>query len=451
VRTFKKILIANRGEIAVRLIRTCRKLGIKTLVVYSTADQHLLPVKLADEAVCIGSFRSRESYLSMEAILQTAVQYECQALHPGYGFLSENALFSQLFRQYAITFIGPRPEHIQRMGNKTAAKQAIQAAGLLLIPGSDGVLNSIAEGERLAQDIGFPVLLKAKAGGGGRGMRIVNQLEKFRQAFEEASLEAQSAFGDGSLYLEKWVSPARHIEVQVAFDAYGKGTHFGVRECSIQRKHQKLIEEAPAPGLTEAAIQELGDRVVNALQKIGYLNVGTVEFLLAPEGTFYFIEMNTRLQVEHPVTENICHPLDLVELQIQLAGNTPLPAEKTQMPRSGHSLECRINAEDPDQDFKPSPGRIQRLCLPQGEGIRVDTFLEEGIEIPPYYDSLIAKLIVSGSTRNEALEKMRKALGDFKIEGIATTIPFHQKVLSHPTFKEGKYHTHFLETMLSTS
>lgn len=443
-RTFQKILIANRGEIAVRIIRTCKKLGIRTVAVYSEADKHLLPVKLADEAVCIGPFRSRESYLKMEAILQAAQQTGAQAIHPGYGFLSENALFSELCTQHGFTFIGPTPAQIRRMGNKTEAKLAAKQGGLTLIPGSEGVLASAEEGKTLADQIGYPVLLKARAGGGGRGMRIVSKSESFFDLFQEASLEAQAAFGDGSLYLEKLVLNARHIEVQVALDAYQNGIHFGVRDCSIQRKHQKLIEEAPSPVLNEEQINRLGSQVIQALKNIGYLNLGTVEFLMSPTQEFYFIEMNTRLQVEHPVTESICG-VDLVELQIAIAANRPLPFRQEDIQRKGHSMECRINAEDPENQFKPCPGRIEKLKFPEGEGVRIDSFLEEGTEIPPHYDSMIAKLIVSGQNRTEVIERMRLALKQFQIEGVRTTIPFHLAMLERQEFISGNYHTRFLE------
>ncbi|MEK7487662.1 MAG: biotin carboxylase N-terminal domain-containing protein, partial [Planctomycetota bacterium] len=353
-RKFKKILIANRGEIAVRIIKTCKKMGIQTVAVYSQADKELLPVRLADEAVCIGPFRSKESYLQMDAVLQAAQQTECQAIHPGYGFLSENALFSELCRQHGFTFIGPTPKQIRRMGNKTEAKLAAKEGGLPLIPGSTGVLLNAKEGKTLANEIHYPVLLKARAGGGGRGMRIVRQESQFEDLFQEATLESTSAFGDGALYLEKLLVHARHIEVQVAMDAYGNGIHLGIRDCSIQRKHQKLIEESPSPILQDDFINRLGNQVIHALKKIGYLNLGTVEFLMTPEQQCYFIEMNTRLQVEHPVTENICN-LDLVQLQIELAANHPLPWTQEQIRRQGHSIECRINAEDPALNFKPSP------------------------------------------------------------------------------------------------
>lgn len=444
-RTFKKILIANRGEIAVRIIKTCKKMGIQTVAVYSQADQGLLHTRLADEAVCIGPFRSKESYLHIESILQAAQQTECQAIHPGYGFLSENALFSELCTQHGFTFIGPNSQQIRRMGNKTEAKLAAKYGGLPLIPGSDGALTDVTEGKKLAEAIQYPVLLKARAGGGGRGMRIVQKASEFENFYQEATMEATSAFGDGALYLEKLLTHARHIEVQVALDAYGEGIHLGVRDCSIQRKHQKLIEESPSPVLSEEFIDRLGDQVIQALKKIGYLNVGTVEFLLTPEQQYYFIEMNTRLQVEHPVTESICNNIDLVQLQIELAANHPMPWSQKQIQRQGHSIECRINAEDPRANFKPSPGRITRLQLPQGEHIRVDTFLEEGIEIPPHYDSLIAKVIVFGQTREDAIQKMIFALDHFHIEGISTTIPFHRKMMERAEYVQGDFYTRFLE------
>ncbi len=445
---FRAILVANRGEIALRIIRACRDLGIRTVAIYSEADQTSPHLEAADETVCIGGPRSTDSYLNMEAILQVAIQKECQALHPGYGFLAENALFSSLCAQSKIAFIGPPPHAIRLMGDKARARATMKALGLDPIPGSDGVVRSVDEARRAATSIGYPVLLKASAGGGGKGMRVVEDEKDLDHAFNEASLEAEKAFGNPALYLEKYIVRGRHIEFQILADAYGNAIHLGERECSIQRSHQKLIEESPSPVIDEATRDNLGRRVANAIAAIGYVNAGTVEFLRDEDGNLYFMEMNTRLQVEHPVTEMVTG-FDIVKEQIRIAANCPLSLRQGDVKLAGHAIECRINAEDPRQDFKPDPGTVEVFKPPVVDSVRIDTHVKAGYTIPPFYDSLICKLIGHASTRAEAIATTRKALENFKIKGIRTTIPLHIAILSSSAFQEGSYSTKFIPEFLS--
>ncbi|TNE81628.1 MAG: acetyl-CoA carboxylase biotin carboxylase subunit [Bacteroidetes bacterium] len=438
---FKKILIANRGEIALRVIRTCKEMGIKTVAVYSTADKESLHVKFADEAVCIGPAPSPQSYLSMANIIAAAEITNADAIHPGYGFLSENAKFSKVCRDHGIKFIGASPEMINSMGDKSNAKDTMKKAGVPTIPGSDGLLKDAAEGMKLAKDIGYPVIIKATAGGGGRGMRIIWKDEDFENAWDSARQEAKAAFGNDGIYMEKYIEEPRHIEIQIAGDQYGKVVHLSERDCSIQRRHQKLIEEAPSPFVTPELREKMGDAAIAAGSSIGYEGVGTVEFLVDKHRNFYFMEMNTRIQVEHPVTEEIIFH-DLIKEQILIAAGVPISG-KSYYPQR-HSMECRINAEDPYKNFAPSPGKITTLHKPGGLGVRVDSHIYAGYTIPPNYDSMIAKLIVSAATREECIVKMERALSEFVIEGVKTTIPLHMALMENEDFKAGNFTTAFM-------
>jgi acetyl-CoA carboxylase biotin carboxylase subunit len=444
---FKKVLVANRGEIALRVIRACKELGIATVAVHSTADAESLHVRFADEAICIGPPQSRQSYLNARAVLAAADVTGADALHPGYGFLSENAEFAEMVVKMGMRFIGPRPEMIRLMGNKVLAREAMEKAGLPLLPGARGVLPNAAEAERIAEGIGYPVILKAAAGGGGRGMKICRERSQLRQLFETASNEAQAAFGDGSMYLERYVEQPRHIELQIVADEHGNVLHLGERECSVQRRHQKLIEESPSPAVTPELRREMGEVAVKAMREVGYNNVGTVEFLMDERGRYYFMEMNTRIQVEHPVTEQV-YGLDLLREQIRLAAGEKLERVQASVVPLAHSIECRVNAEDP-VTFAPSPGRITAYHQPGGYGVRVDTMAYEQYRVQPYYDSLVAKLIVTGATREIALRRALRALNEYVIEGIKTNIPFHRRVLVFPAFEAGQYDTRIVEQILN--
>ncbi len=441
---FSKILIANRGEIALRIIRTCRVMGIKTVAVYSTADEHSLHVRFADEAVCIGPPAGRESYLSIPRILAAAEITGADAIHPGYGFLAENAAFSEICHESGIKFIGPSPDMINRMGNKSLAKETVGESNVPTVPGSDGLLKSLEEGLELIRDIAFPVIIKASAGGGGKGMRIVRSHDEFEKMFRMAKAEAESSFSNGDLYLEKYIEKPRHVEIQIVGDQHGNVYHLGERDCSVQRRHQKLIEESPSPAVSPELRLRMGDAAVAAAKSIKYEGAGTIEFLLDKDQNFYFMEMNTRIQVEHPVTEAVTG-VDLIREQIRVAAGEALPEGGFPLP-VGHAIECRINAEDPSKDFRPSPGVITTWHQPSGLGVRVDSHAYQGYSIPPYYDSMIAKLIVYGHTRAEALDRMMQALDEFVIEGVSTTLPFHKRVMQHPAFRSGDFDTHFIET-----
>ncbi len=439
---FKKILIANRGEIALRVIRTCREMGIKTVAVYSTADRESLHVKFADEAVCIGPPPSRQSYLSIPAIISAAEVTGADAIHPGYGFLSENAEFSKICAEYGIKFIGATAEQINLMGDKATAKATMRASGVPVIPGSEGLLESVEQGMKLSKGIGYPVIVKATAGGGGRGMRVIKDESEFQKAWDDARMESGAAFGNDALYLEKFVEEPRHIEIQIVGDQYGKVCHLSERDCSIQRRHQKLLEETPSPIVTPELREEMGRAAIKGATAIGYEGAGTVEFLVDKYGKFYFMEMNTRIQVEHPITEEVTD-FDLIKEQIKVAAGEPISGDNYSPKK--FSMECRINAEDPRNGFRPSPGKITNLHIPGGHGVRVDSHVYAGYTIPPNYDSMIAKLIVSGQSREEVLTRMKRALQEFVIEGIKTTIPFHIKLMDDPTFKSGMFTTKFLE------
>jgi len=440
---FKKILIANRGEIALRVIRTCKEIGIKTVAVYSTVDAESLHVRFADEAVCIGPAASSESYLKMSAILAAAEITNADAIHPGYGFLSENAKFSKLCEDYNIKFIGATAEMINKMGDKASARATMKEAGVPTIPGSDGLLDSFEDAEKLAEEMGYPVMLKATAGGGGKGMRAVWKNENLKNSWDSAKQEAQACFGNDGMYMEKLIEEPRHIEIQIVGDSYGKACHLSERDCSIQRRHQKLTEEAPSPFMTTQLRKKMGEAAIKAAEFIGYEGVGTVEFLVDKHRNFYFMEMNTRIQVEHPITEQVID-YDLVYEQIKVAAGIPISG-KNYIPKL-HSIECRINAEDPYKDFRPCPGKITTLHVPGGHGVRVDTHVYAGYTIPSNYDSMIAKLITTAQTREEAISKMRRALDEFVIEGIKTTIPFHRQLMDHPDYIAGNYTTKFMET-----
>ena len=439
---FKKILIANRGEIALRIIRTCKEMGIKTVAVYSTADSESLHVKFADEAVCIGPPLSSESYLKISNIIAAAEITNADAIHPGYGFLAENSKFSKICAEHNIKFIGASPEMIDKMGDKASARATMKEAGVPTIPGSEGILETFEEAEKLAIKIGYPVMLKATAGGGGKGMRAVWKKENLRNAWDAARQEAMASFGNDAMYLEKLIEEPRHIEIQIIGDAYGKACHLSERDCSIQRRHQKLTEETPSPFLTNALRKKMGDAAVKAAEFISYEGAGTIEFLVDKHKKFYFMEMNTRIQVEHPITEQVID-FDLIQEQILVAAGVPISG-KNYTPNL-HSIECRINAEDPFNNFRPSPGKITTLHSPGGHGIRLDTHVYAGYTIPPNYDSMIAKLITTAQTREEAINKMKRALDEFVIEGIKTTIPFHRQLMEHPDYLAGNYTTKFME------
>ncbi|TPD65328.1 acetyl-CoA carboxylase biotin carboxylase subunit [Flavobacterium microcysteis] len=440
---FKKILIANRGEIALRVIRTCREMGIKTVAVYSTADAESLHVRFADEAVCIGPPPSNLSYLKMSNIIAAAEITNADAIHPGYGFLSENAKFSKICQEHGIKFIGASPEMIEKMGDKATAKATMKAAGVPTIPGSEGLLESYEQTKKLAKEFGYPVMLKATAGGGGKGMRAVWKEEDLLKAWEGARQEAAASFGNDGMYMEKLIEEPRHIEIQVVGDAYGKACHLSERDCSVQRRHQKLTEETPSPFMTDELRQKMGDAAVKAAEYIKYEGAGTVEFLVDKHRNFYFMEMNTRIQVEHPITEQVID-YDLIREQILVAAGVPISG-KNYLPQL-HAIECRINAEDPYNDFRPSPGKITTLHTPGGHGVRLDTHVYSGYTIPPNYDSMIAKLITTAQTREEAISKMKRALDEFVIEGIKTTIPFHRQLMDDPAYVEGDYTTKFMES-----
>jgi acetyl-CoA carboxylase biotin carboxylase subunit len=442
---FKKILIANRGEIALRIIRTAREMGIKTVAVYSTADRDSLHVRFADEAVCIGPPPSAQSYLSIPNIIAAAEITNADAIHPGYGFLSENAKFSQVCRDHGIKFIGASPEMINSMGDKSNAKATMKKAGVPVIPGSEGLLKDAAEGKMLAKDIGYPVIIKATAGGGGRGMRIIWADEEFEKNWDSARQEAAAAFGNDGIYMEKYVEEPRHIEIQLAGDQYGKVCHLSERDCSIQRRHQKLVEESPSPFMTDELREKMGNAAVAGASAIGYEGLGTIEFLVDKHRNFYFMEMNTRIQVEHPVTEEVIN-YDLVKEQILIAAGVPISGRNYYPTR--HSIEVRINAEDPYNNFRPTPGRIDYLHKPGGHGVRVDTHIYAGYTIPSNYDSMIAKMIVTAQTREEAIIKMERALGEFIIEGpgLKTTIPLQMKLMQNEDFKKGNFTTAFMNT-----
>ncbi|WP_277633169.1 acetyl-CoA carboxylase biotin carboxylase subunit [Avrilella dinanensis] len=440
---FNKILIANRGEIALRIIRTCKEMGIKTVAVYSKVDADSLHVKFADEAVCIGPAPSNESYLKIPNIIAAAEITNADAIHPGYGFLSENAKFSKICAEHGIKFIGASPEMIEQMGDKATAKETMKAAGVPTVPGSDGLLKSLEHAKQVAGEIGYPVMMKATAGGGGRGMREIWKEEDLDKAWESARQEAAAAFGNDGMYMEKLIVDPRHIEIQVVGDAYGKACHLSERDCSIQRRHQKLTEETPSPFMTTALRKKMGEAAVKAAEYIKYEGAGTIEFLVDKDRNFYFMEMNTRIQVEHPITEQVID-YDLIREQILVAAGTPISG-KNYTPKL-HSIECRINAEDPYNGFRPSPGKITTLHAPGGHGIRLDTHVYSGYTIPANYDSMIAKLITTAQTREEAINKMKRALDEFVIEGIKTTIPFHRQLMDDPNYVAGNYTTAFMET-----
>ena len=439
---FKKILIANRGEIALRIIRACKELGIKTVAVYSEADRNSLHVTFADEAVCIGPAESRNSYLKVPVIMSAATVTGADAIHPGYGFLAENAGFSEICAESGIKFIGPTADMIRTMGDKAVAKETMKKNNVPVIPGSDGIVDDVNVAKELAKGIGFPVIIKASAGGGGKGMRVVKDESEFELAFQTARAEADAAFGNGDVYIEKLVLNPRHVEIQVIGDQHGNHYHFGERDCSVQRRHQKLIEESPSPALDQALRDKMGAAAVLAAKAINYESVGTIEFLLDKDKNFYFMEMNTRIQVEHPVTEMV-YETDLVKQQIRAAAGHVIEAPNNRP--KGHAFEFRINAEDPDNNFRPSPGRIESLNFPGGLGVRVDSHIYQSYTIPPYYDSMVAKLIVWDKDRLSAIAKAKRALGEFIIEGIKTTIPFHLDVLEDERFISGEFDTSFLE------
>ena len=440
---FKKILIANRGEIALRIIRTCREMGIKTVAVYSTADKDSLHVKFADEAVCIGPPPSKDSYLNIPNIISAAEITNADAIHPGYGFLSENSKFSRICAEHKVKFIGATPEQIDAMGDKSNAKDTMKKAGVPCVPGSEGLITDIEQAKKDATEIGYPVIIKATAGGGGRGMRIIWKEEELQHNFESASKEAEAAFGNGAMYMEKYIEEPRHIEIQIAGDQYGKACHLSERDCSIQRRHQKLVEETPSPFMIPELRDKMGEAAIKAALAVSYEGVGTVEFLVDKHRNFYFMEMNTRIQVEHPITEEVID-YDLIREQILIAAGVPISG-KNYYPQL-HAIECRINAEDPFNNFRPSPGKITVLHTPGGHGVRVDSHIYAGYVIPPNYDSMVAKLITMAQTREEAICKMSRALSEFVIEGVKTTIPFHQRLMKNEEFMKGNYTTKFLES-----
>jgi acetyl-CoA carboxylase biotin carboxylase subunit len=439
-----KLLIANRGEIALRILRSCRELGISTVAVHSTVDRNALHVQLADEAVCVGEAPSSRSYLNIPNILAAATSRGADAIHPGYGFLAESAAFAEICRDHGLTFVGPSPEAILAMGDKSTAKRTMQKVGVPTIPGSEGLLASAEEAAALAETMGFPVMIKATAGGGGRGMRLVPAADQLEALFKAAQGEAEAAFGNPGLYMEKFIDRPRHVEVQVLADRFGNVVHLGERDCSIQRRHQKLLEEAPSPGLDPDVRERMGQAAAAAARTIGYEGAGTVEFLLDRSGAFYFMEMNTRIQVEHPVTEMVTG-LDLIAEQLRIAGGEPISVSQEEVCLQGHAIECRINAEDPRQNFRPAPGKITGWLPPGGPGVRVDSHVYTGYEIPPFYDSLIGKLIVWAPTREMALRRLKRALSEWAVTGIPTTIDFHLALLDRPEFQKGEVYTKFVE------
>jgi len=443
---FEKVLIANRGEIALRIHRACREMGIHTVAVHSTADADAMHVRLADESVCIGPASAKDSYLNIPAILSAATITGADAIHPGIGFMSENAQFAEMVEEHGFTFIGPTADHIRIMGDKVTAKHTVSELGLPVVPGSDGPVETLEQAQTIARDIGYPVLIKAAAGGGGKGMKVARNPESLREAYQLARGEARAAFGNDEVYIEKYLTRPRHIEIQLLADHHGAVVHFGERDCSIQRRHQKVIEEAPSPGLNAEQRAYIGALAARTTQQFGYRGVGTMEFLFE-DGQFYFIEMNTRLQVEHTISEMITG-IDLVREQIRVATGAPLGYTQDEIRFSGHSIECRINAENPET-FTPSPGRINGYHAPGGLGVRVDSALYDGYRVPPHYDSLIAKLIVHGGTRNECLMRLRRTLEEYVIGGIDTTLPLHQKLVAEPDFIDGNYDIHWLESLIS--
>ena len=440
---FKKILIANRGEIALRIIRTCKEMGIKTVAVYSTADRDSLHVRFADEAICIGGPRGKDSYLNMLSIMAAAELTNADGIHPGYGFLAENADFAELCGKYQIKFIGPTPAQMRAMGDKITAKETMIKAGVPCIPGSEGLIDDINDAKKIALQIGYPVILKATAGGGGKGMRVVHEEAGLEKAYNMARTEAGASFSNDAVYLEKFIEEPHHIEIQVAGDQYGEACHLSERDCSVQRRHQKLVEEAPSPFVDEALRKKMGAAAVKAVKAINYESVGTIEFLVDKNQNFYFMEMNTRIQVEHPVTEEVMD-FDLVKEQILIAAGTPISGV-VYFPEKMHAIECRVNAEDPLNNFAPSPGKITALHTPKGYGVRVDTHIYAGYTVPPYYDSLLAKVICRAKSREECIVKMQRALQEFIIEGVKTTIPFHLALMENEEFRSGKYDTGLLE------
>ncbi len=442
----KKLLIANRGEIALRIHRACHEMGIRTVAVHSTADADAMHVRLADEAICIGPPAATDSYLNIPNIISAAEISGADAIHPGYGFLSENARFAEIVEMHDLIFIGPKPEHIRTMGDKVEAKRTAGALGLPLVPGSDGAISDVAEAKALAADIGYPVIIKAASGGGGRGMKVCNSEDQLETLMQQAGTEAKAAFGDATVYMEKYLGNPRHIEFQIFGDGNGQAIHLGERDCSLQRRHQKVLEEAPSPIITPAERERMGGIVAKAMADMGYRGAGTIEFLWEA-GEFYFIEMNTRLQVEHPVTEMITG-IDLVREQIRIAEGNPLSVRQDEVRFSGHAIECRINAEDP-RTFMPSPGKVTHFHAPGGMHVRVDSGLYAGYKVPPYYDSMIAKLIVYGTTRDRCIARLRRALEEFVIEGMKTTIPLHQQLIEDPEFQAGSYTIKWLEDWLA--
>lgn len=438
-----KLLIANRGEIALRIIRAAKELGIRTVAVYSEADRASLHVRFADEAVCVGPAQGKLSYLNIPSLIAAAEVTNADAIHPGYGFLAENATFAEICHDCGITFVGPSPDSIVRMGNKSIAKDTMKAAGVPVVPGSDGIVLSVEDARRVAEIVGYPVMLKAVAGGGGKGMRYVPEPSELERAYTTARAEAEASFGNGDIYIEKFIEEPRHIEIQVFADTFGNVIHLNERECSIQRRHQKLIEEAPSPIMTPDLRRRMGEAAVKGAASVGYVGAGTIEFLVDKHRDFYFMEMNTRIQVEHPVTEQSMG-VDLIKEQLLVASGERLSL--TQRDPVLHSIECRINAEDPMHDFRPSPGKIESLNFPGGPGVRVDSHIYQGYVIPPYYDSMVAKLITFAPTRNDAIAKMRRALDEFIIEGIQTTIPFHRKMMDNKDFIAGEFDTKYLDT-----
>jgi acetyl-CoA carboxylase biotin carboxylase subunit len=443
---FKKVLIANRGEIALRIIRACREMGIETVVVHSTADANAMAVRLADESVCIGPPSARESYLNIPAILSAATVTGAEAIHPGYGFLSENEQFAQMVIDHGFAFIGPKPEHIRTMGDKVMAKKTVMALGLPVVPGSDGAIESLESGLAAAKKAGFPVLIKAASGGGGKGMKVVRSAEDFAEAYMNARSEAKANFGDDTVYFEKYLERPKHIEIQIFGDSHGNAIHLGERDCSTQRRHQKLVEEAPSPVLTDEQRDYIGTLAAETIRKMGYIGAGTIEFLFQ-DGEFFFMEMNTRIQVEHPVTEMITG-IDLIAEQIRVAAGEPLSVNKEKIHLRGHAIEVRINAEDPDT-FIPSPGEITQFHAPGGLGVRFDSAIYGGYRIPPYYDSMVGKLIVHGRNRDECIRRMRRALNETVVEGVKTTLPLHRWIFDQPEFLNGEYSIHWLEKKLA--
>lgn len=443
---FKKILIANRGEIALRIIRACREMGIQSVVVHSTADANAMAVRLADESVCIGPAASKDSYLNIQSILSAAAVTGAEAIHPGYGFLSENAQFARMVEEHGFVFIGPKPEHIDTMGDKVQAKKTAKELGLPVIPGSEGALNSVDEGRAFADKAGYPVLIKAASGGGGKGMKVVRSADEFAEAFSTARAEAKANFGDDRVYLEKYLEKPRHIEIQVFGDTHGNAIHLGERDCSLQRRHQKVLEESPSPALTEEERSKIGTLAADMVRNMGYRGAGTIEFLYE-NGQFFFMEMNTRIQVEHPVTEMLTG-IDLIAEQIRVAAGEELSVKKDLIKFRGHAIEVRINAEDPET-FMPSPGKITQFHAPGGLGVRFDSAIYAGYSIPPYYDSMVGKLIVHGRTREECIRRLRRAITETVIEGVKTTLPLHMWITEQPDFLSGDYTIHWLEKKLA--